>query len=320
MASFNGRPCTVEIVDETVLRVSLDDFSFELKPGDCEIAHSLKSIELTAADGILALSRSEYRALRLRHPQSDVLRGAALWGTAVALFIALLLIGPRLAAGPLSRMISLETEKRWFPSTSKTRDPSLEILLAEIPGATDIHVSLREFTDVNAFALPGAVIELTDGAVCFSKSPGEIVGILGHEAGHVRRRHVLRSVISDVGAQTLIGAFLSGGFSTTFAGSVALRQFSIDDELEADRDAADALFAAGIAPAVLGDFFERLAKDKPIAFEALLSDHPLTRSRIAYFRSRKAPAVGSDPRASEARLKAWNALRAARCNKPTLPI
>ena len=42
---------------------------------------------------------------------------------------------------------------------------------------------------VNAFALPGGFIYVTRGIMAHLSSEAELVGVLGHEIGHVTARH-----------------------------------------------------------------------------------------------------------------------------------
>ncbi len=44
-------------------------------------------------------------------------------------------------------------------------------------------------TIVNAFALPGGYIYMTRGILAYMNSEAEVVGVLGHEIGHVTARH-----------------------------------------------------------------------------------------------------------------------------------
>src|SRR5688572_6400267 len=42
---------------------------------------------------------------------------------------------------------------------------------------------------INAFAVPGGFIYVTRGIMAFLKDEAELVGVLGHEIGHVAARH-----------------------------------------------------------------------------------------------------------------------------------
>jgi hypothetical protein len=321
MASYNGEPCAVTVVDENSLRVLVGDVSFLFDVATCEIMGRwfASTVELISADGVLALKRSEFAALKLRDHSSDLFRSILIWVAAGAGFVAVLVLGVRLAAGPLSHAISLQTEAKWFPFTA-TDNEKLKTLLREIPGTSGLHIALDDDAeDVNAFALPGGSIRVTKGLVCFAKSPDELIGVIGHEVGHIQRRHVMRSLITSLGTRFLLVALAGGGGATSFTESMISREFSISDEREADEYSARLLVEAGLAPRALGDFFERMGKEKPMMLEAILSDHPTTAARVAYFRGYKTHPTEIDKRAGLARETAWHELRTASCEPTPAP-
>ena len=94
---------------------------------------------------------------------------------------------------------------------------------------------------VNAFAAPGGKIFITRGILAFLGSEAELVGVLGHEAGHVTARHTARQITR----QQLFGIGLIAGsiFSSTIARSAGAIQaglgilflsYSRGDETQAD--------------------------------------------------------------------------------------
>jgi Zn-dependent protease with chaperone function len=142
----------------------------------------------------------------------------------------------------------------------------------------------------NAFALPGGSIVVTDALVgLLDGADDTLVGVLGHELGHVQHRHGMKGVVqlALVGTATSVAL---GDFSTVLAGLPALlaqTAYSRDAEREADTEAARLLHAAGLQPAAMVVLFERLAKvrtgraDLPIS----LASHPMDEERTAFFRS-----------------------------------
>jgi Zn-dependent protease with chaperone function len=145
----------------------------------------------------------------------------------------------------------------------------------------------------NALALPGGTIIVTDELVkMLEDQPEAIVGVLGHELGHVKHRHGMRLTLraSAVGLATGV---LVGDFSVALAGAPALlaqQSYSRDFEREADDYARTVLRGAGIDPAVMVSFFERIKKlhaergDADNAFAAAFSSHPADEERIAFFK------------------------------------
>lgn len=145
----------------------------------------------------------------------------------------------------------------------------------------------------NAFALPGGHIVLTDEMTrLLADRPEVLMGVLGHELGHVEHRHGMRMVI-QVGLLSVLATAVVGDFSTVLtAAPVILGQmaYSRDFEHEADRAAARMMRANGVDPGEFAVLFERLqAASKagqpagaglPIA----LSTHPPDAERVRRMR------------------------------------
>lgn len=117
----------------------------------------------------------------------------------------------------------------------------------------------------NAFALPGGVVIVTDEMLRMLEGRDDVlIGVLGHELGHVQRRHGMRMLVQT----TLIGAVASalwGDISTVLAAAPALlgqSAYSREFEREADDDAIALLRANGMSPLVMVELFERLQKQR----------------------------------------------------------
>ncbi|CAN5507766.1 hypothetical protein BH11PSE9_BH11PSE9_14270 [soil metagenome] len=126
----------------------------------------------------------------------------------------------------------------------------------------------------NAFALPGGTIVVTDELVHLLAGRDDVLlGVLGHELGHVQQRHGMRLLLQTA----VIGTAASlawGDFSWLLAAAPAVlgqNAYSRDFERQADGEAITLLRANGISPAVMIELFERLAEqrvfDKPPAGE-----------------------------------------------------
>ena len=149
----------------------------------------------------------------------------------------------------------------------------------------------------NAFALPGGTIVVTDEMLQLLAGRDDVLlGVLGHELGHVQRRHGMRLLVQA----TLIGTAASiawGDFSAVLAAAPALlgqSAYSRDFEREADDDAVSLLRANGLSPVVMVELFQRLAArraapgaaDKGGAFDLgiALASHPADAERVQRFR------------------------------------
>ncbi len=140
----------------------------------------------------------------------------------------------------------------------------------------------------NAFALPAGIIVITDEMVALARQDAELLGVLAHELGHVRHRHVMRRLLAG-SATALIIAAVTGDISsaTSLAASVPAvlvqTKFSRDQEREADRFAIELMRKSGIDPRNLAAILARLqGKSKAgSVLPSFLSSHPATAEREA---------------------------------------
>ena len=102
---------------------------------------------------------------------------------------------------------------------------------------------------------------LTDElAELLKDQPDAITGVLAHELGHVRHRHGLRMVVQTSLLASLISVVV-GDVSSLLATVPAVlteQAYSREAERESDQESVDILRKAGISPAVMVVFFERI--------------------------------------------------------------
>ena len=140
---------------------------------------------------------------------------------------------------------------------------------------------LRDPETVNAFALPGGQIFITEGLLRRLQSEDQIAGVLGHETGHVVHRHSAEQM-----AKGQLGALLGAAAGVaTDDGSGRGRNAQVI-ESEADRYGVDAMAEAGYQPRAMLEVLEILkqASTGPRPPE-MLSSHPLPETRIAELQS-----------------------------------
>lgn len=118
----------------------------------------------------------------------------------------------------------------------------------------------------NAFALPGGYIVMTDELVMMLRDqPDAISGVLAHELGHVEHRHGLDLLVRASLVSAMAGVVLgdASGFLATVPVTLVTQAYSRGAEREADEFAAFTLDRAGIDPAVMVAFFERISPQAP---------------------------------------------------------
>ena len=148
---------------------------------------------------------------------------------------------------------------------------------------------------VNAFALPGGHIVVFTGILERMSGPGELAGLLAHEATHVQERHSTRIMVRSLASYMFV-SLLVGDVSAVVAVAAEnadkLRNMGYGRGLESEADAIgqQRMKENGVDPAGmvrLLKLLEQEAQDMPEEL-AFLSSHPLTKDRIANAEARAA--------------------------------
>ncbi|MGD2068949.1 MAG: M48 family metalloprotease, partial [Gemmatimonadota bacterium] len=115
--------------------------------------------------------------------------------------------------------------------------------LAATSERPDLPWTFRVLDDptVNAFALPGGFVYITRGIMGHLTSEAELVGVLGHEIGHITARHSVNQISKQQLTQLGVGLGMVlvpelqnfGGLASLGIQLLSLK-FSRDDENQAD--------------------------------------------------------------------------------------
>lgn len=145
------------------------------------------------------------------------------------------------------------------------------------------HFRILDSPVVNAFAVPGGYIYLTRGILAQLNNEAELMGVIGHEMGHVTARHsATQQSKSILGQVILLGGsavserfaqfsnYLSTGMELIFLG------FSRENEREADALGIEYSTKLGYDANTMADFFNVLNKmgDSGSKIPTFLSTHP----------------------------------------------
>jgi predicted Zn-dependent protease len=141
---------------------------------------------------------------------------------------------------------------------------------------------------VNAFALPGGQIFITEALLRLLESEDELAGVLGHEVGHVLARHSAEHLAKQQLTQSIIGAVAigSGSYETAqlaqLAGSLVNMKHGRDDELESDSLGLRLMREAGYDPRAMISVMQKLEKASGGSRQPeFASTHPNPGNRIA---------------------------------------
>jgi len=165
-----------------------------------------------------------------------------------------------------------------------------ESIAARSPYRFSFHV-LADPKTINAFALPGGPIFITEGLLRQLKSEAELAGVLGHEIGHVIARHAAEHLAKARLTQGLIGAATIGSGDYTAAqigqmvGSLINMRYGREDELESDALGIRIMAEAGYDPRAMIGVMETLAKASSGSRQPeFFSTHPHPENRQARIR------------------------------------
>jgi predicted Zn-dependent protease len=147
------------------------------------------------------------------------------------------------------------------------------------------HVKILDSPVVNAFAVPGGYIYLTRGILAQLNNEAELIGVLGHEMGHITARHsVSQQSKQQLGTLLLIGGMIASEQLAQYAEyamqgmQLLFLSFSRDNEREADRLGVEYSSKIGYDAHKMADFFQVLQKMNMEATQGgvptFLSTHP----------------------------------------------
>lgn len=156
----------------------------------------------------------------------------------------------------------------------------------EIKPAYQLHFRDGTHIGPNAFALPSGDIVITDQLIEKADRDQQILGVLAHELGHLKRHHGLRQTLQSAMVALAANVLLGDGGDVTGASAALLNlRYSRDFEREADAYALDMMRANHVDPLALAEMLEKIdphgTKDGEESKAAgYLSTHPLTAERI----------------------------------------
>ena len=164
----------------------------------------------------------------------------------------------------------------------------------------DYTFTVLDSPQVNAFALPGGYIYITRGIMGYFNSEAALVGVLGHELGHVTARHSVQQYSANM-ATGILGSILIAATDAGRAGAdlfqtvqlAAMRGYGREQELQADRLGAQYLARTGYDSDAMLDVIRILADQEdyerqraraegrePNVYHGIFSTHPENDRRL----------------------------------------
>lgn len=145
----------------------------------------------------------------------------------------------------------------------------------------------------NAFALPGGTMVMTDELVKLVNDDEVVMGVMGHEVGHVMLRHGLRQLVHLAVIQGVLSVAFGdyGSLITTAPLILGSMGYSRDAEREADAHSIEFMHANRISPLVMVKFFEAMRAEQKTKTQktplgiSIISSHPADQERMDAFRA-----------------------------------
>ena len=97
-----------------------------------------------------------------------------------------------LAAMALSNAASAQSAIRDTEIEGIIREWSDPVFVSMGLNPEEVEVLLINDPSLNAFALKGRIMGLNTGLIEETRTPNELLGVIAHEAGHIKNRHLLR--------------------------------------------------------------------------------------------------------------------------------
>lgn len=121
----------------------------------------------------------------------------------------------------------------------------------------------------NALALPNGVLIMTDELIALAGNDHAVLGVLGHELGHVRHRHSTRRLLQAMGVGVVVN-FLIGDVSSVLATVPSFlldQKYSRDFERESDRYAIDMMRANRLPLSPMAELFAKMSEEREHGYE-----------------------------------------------------
>lgn len=163
--------------------------------------------------------------------------------------------------------------------------------VSNTPYKYDFHLLADDHT-INAFALPGGQVFITEGLYKKLNTPGEVACVLAHEVGHVAARHSAQQIAKQQLMQGLTGAAVLATYDpddsnsrnsaamATLVGRLVTLKFGRSDELEADKLGVRFATEAGYDPRSMIKVMQILDQVSKSRTPEFFSTHPNPEHRI----------------------------------------
>lgn len=167
---------------------------------------------------------------------------------------------------------------------------------------SEVEVLLVNDPELNAFATRGRIMGLNTGLILRTRTPGQLLGVVAHEAGHIKNRHTLRDGAQAAGMQPMLMTMALGALAAVagapdaaavllgnsqYFGTLSALRYMQSQEGEADLTGLRGLEGAGESGKGLVEFFENFRSQEVFSDARrypYFRSHPLSSQRIEALR------------------------------------
>lgn len=167
---------------------------------------------------------------------------------------------------------------------------------------SEIELLLINDPELNAFATRGRIMAVNTGLILQTRTPNQLLGVIAHEAGHIKNRHTLRDGAQNAGMQPMLMTMALGALAAAagapdaaavlfgnsqYFGTLSALRYMQGQEGEADLTGLRALDRAGESGRGLVEFFENFRAQEVFSDARrypYFRSHPLSSDRIEALR------------------------------------
>jgi predicted Zn-dependent protease len=155
----------------------------------------------------------------------------------------------------------------------------------------DVPYSIKIISDpdINAFSTMGGYVYVNEGLIDFVQSDDELAGVIGHETGHIERRHEVTMPAKEEAINMILGiASIFSPLIYQFGNLVeatTVAKLQRAEEIQADRTGLQLMSRAGYDPEAMVTMMQHLGalnSDHSDLVTKYLQDHPGESDRIKH--------------------------------------
>jgi beta-barrel assembly-enhancing protease len=142
------------------------------------------------------------------------------------------------------------------------------------------HFYVVEDKSINAFATMGGYVYVTSGLIKAADNEAQLASVMGHEIGHIEKRHLLAQIKQNMIARGLVASALGQSQLANIGVDLLVsRPLSRQDEFQADQVGLRILRDSNYAVSAMPAFMRKLVRSDG-GTPTFLSSHPAVPDRL----------------------------------------